>query len=783
MEEAKRDLAQIQEQIDIQGMDDQLFALEAEAKTTLIKVMENHEKMWAEKARIRWLKFGDRNSKFFHLSTKMRRNKNTIRSLKKQDGSMVDDPIQIGNYIVDFYENFHKVTPTVQHEELLDNIPLILNQADQYHLDGLPGDAEIKRAVWELDPDSSPGPDGFVGAFFRRCWHIVEKEVSNAVRYFFSSSYMPQGVNNNFLVLIPKVDGADNLGNFRPLCMGNFFCKIITKVMALRLEPLLPRLISDEQGAFQKGKIIHDNITVASELANLMFSSTRGGGIGIKIDIRKAYDTIDWKFIFQVMHRFGFSERWIGWLNKILISSKISILVNGGPQGFFNVERGLRQGDPISPMLFIIAEEVLSRGLKRLIQSNQIKPIQGPRGAKTPGHILFADDIFIFTNASQRYVHNLKNFLTKYQEFSGQCINLDKSKLFLGKINSARRQNISNILGIRSCSFPTKYLVVEIFKGRLKKTALMPVMDSVKKRLAGWKGKLLSMAGRTELVRSVISSIPTHNFAVYWWPSSLLATMERWMQNFIWTGEVESTRAITVKWNTLCKPKDEGGLGIRKLRDSNKAMLCKMVWRIKHGKSNASSFLRARFVKKDGKFSKGSRSSSIALGIQKSWDFVSEYESWVIGNDGSSLGNPGRAGAGGIARNKEGQICNSFSIYLGIKKIFEAEFEAVLEGLIMAKRYGVSEVWVESDSAGVVSAVQKNQVPWFVLQRWRAILPHLNSISWKISHCFREANVVADYLARKASKSGITETSVTFPSHIMMEIENDAMDRHRFRFY
>ncbi|XP_042519276.1 uncharacterized protein LOC122093092 [Macadamia integrifolia] len=160
------------------------------------------------------------------------------------------------------------------------------------------------------------------------------------------------------------------------------------------------------------------------------------------------------------------------------------------------------------------------------------------------------------------------------------------------------------------------------------------------------------------------------------------------------------------------------------------------------------------------------------------------HSNWFkINVDGSSLGNPGRASAGGIARNKEGQICNSFSIYLGIKKIFEAEFETVLEGLIMAKRYGASEVWVESDSAGVVSTVQKNQVPWFVLQRWRVILPYLNSISWKISHYFREANVVADYLARKASKSGITETSVTFPNHIMMEIENDAMDRHRFRFY
>ncbi|XP_042482726.1 uncharacterized protein LOC122063090 [Macadamia integrifolia] len=428
LEEANRVLAQIQEQIDTKGMDDQLYALEAMAKTTLIKVMENHEKMWAEKARIRWLKFGDRNSKFFLLSTKMRRNKNTIKSLKKQDGSMVDDPIQIGNYIVDFYENFHKATPTVQHEELLDNIPLILTKL--IVTTWMPF-LEIQRLK------------GLCGSLIRTA---------------------RQGVNKNFLVLIPKVDGVDNLGNFRPLCMGNFFCKIITKVMALRLEPLLPRLISDEQGASPKGKIIHDNIIVASELANLIFSSTRGGGISI-IDIRKAYDTIDWKFIFQVMHRFSFSERWIGWLNQILIYSKISILVNGGPQGFFNVERGLRQGDPISPILFIIVEEVLSRGLKGLIQSNQIKLIQGPRGAETPGHILFTDDIIIFTNASQ--------------------------------------------------SFPTKYLGVEIFKGRLKKNALMPVMDNVKKCHAGWKGKLLSMVGRTELVRSVISSIPTHNFAVY----------------------------------------------------------------------------------------------------------------------------------------------------------------------------------------------------------------------------------------------------------------------------
>ncbi|XP_042479724.1 uncharacterized protein LOC122060674 [Macadamia integrifolia] len=280
LEDAKTALNQIHDQIAREGMNDYLFASEADVKTGLVKALENHEKIWAKKVRIRWLKVGDRNSKYFHLSVKMRRNKNTIRVLKRPDGTMVEGQNQIGEYIVDFFERFHKEAPIETHADLLDNIPKVLNQMDCYRLDSLPGNEEIRRAVWELDPDSSPGPDGFSGAFFCKCWSLVEVEVCNAVRQFFSTGYMPHGVNNNFLVLIPKVEGANTLDRFRPLCMGNFFCKIISKVMAMRLEPLLLRLISEEQGAFQKGKLIHDNISVASELANLMFSATKVGSIG-----------------------------------------------------------------------------------------------------------------------------------------------------------------------------------------------------------------------------------------------------------------------------------------------------------------------------------------------------------------------------------------------------------------------------------------------------------------------------------------------------------------------
>ncbi|XP_042474817.1 uncharacterized protein LOC122056914 [Macadamia integrifolia] len=369
LDKSKEALAGIQSQIEISGMTDDLFGKEADAKTAYLNALKNHEKLWAEKSCITWLKHGDRNSKFFHLYVKIRRGRNTIRLLQKSDGSNIFDRDGIASYMVDCFQSFHKSFPVSDHSDLLNSIPALVDEVDLLSLDAIPSAIEIKRAVWDLDPDSSPGPDGYPGYFFWHFWEVVECDFTKAV----------------------------------------------------------------------------------------------------------------------------------------LCSSKISILFNGGPMGYFNVERGLRQGDPMSPILFILAEEVLCRGMQALIRDGKIKPLQGPRGEVMLVHLLFADDIFIFMNASFKYVGNLNIFLRKYQDFSGQQINLDKSKLFMRKIRHARIRDIAEVLGISVCNFPTKYLGVQIFKGRVKKSFLLPVLDKVKEHMVGWKGKLLSMAGRVQLVRLVIN--------------------------------------------------------------------------------------------------------------------------------------------------------------------------------------------------------------------------------------------------------------------------------------
>ncbi|XP_042486215.1 cytochrome P450 1A2-like [Macadamia integrifolia] len=281
--------------------------------------------------------------------------------------------------------------------------------------------------------------------------------------------------------------------------------------------------------------------------------------------------------------------------------------------------------------------------------------------------------------------------------------------------------------------------------------------------------------------------------------------MERRMKNFIWAGEVDTSKPITVKWESVCKPKEEGGLGIRRLRDTNMAMLCKLVWRIKHEKSTTNSFLRARFVKKDGSFNRGCRPSSIALGISKVWKTVEANERWIIGRgdlanfwkdkwwgprsileeiqtpdlpplpcNAKDLALYARTSKGEVKSIADIMCCRKLGLKIDNPKIVPplevhwSEFSVVTEAILVAMNMNARGLWIESDSAAVVAATQKMHIPWFVLQKWRFALPFLQSITWKITHCFHEANTVAEFLAKKAAKSGASDYSTTFPSHMLI---------------
>lgn len=359
-----------------------------------------------------------------------------------------------------------------------------------------------------------------------------------------------------------------------------------------------------------------------------------GGNMGIKLDITKASDTLSWDFLLTVLRKFGFHDQFVNWISLILNSARLSVLINGVAYGFFNCGRGVRQGDPLSPLLFCLAEEVLSRGITHLRQIGAILPISAPRRCHPISHVLYADDVFIFCRGDQKSLRALNDFLEDYGEASGQRINRDKCVFFLGKTATSRLAGIKAILGFENGTLPFTYLGVPIFKGCPKRQHLQSLADRACAVLSGWQGRILSLAGRLELLKSVFQSLFLHSFKVYLWPRSLIKMLHTCARNFVLSGCIHKKKIGLISWNLFCSPKQEGGLGLRRLDTLNSACLLKSLWDIRTGNSESAVYLQTRYFSDDGK--KRFLCSSIWSGLRSVLDVFVRGVAWVIG-DGKNI--------------------------------------------------------------------------------------------------------------------------------------------------
>ena len=202
--------------------------------------------------------------------------------------------------------------------------------------------------------------------------------------------------------------------------------------------------------------------------------------MALKVDIRKAFDYMDWGFIHSILLSFGFSSHFCDWISAILKSANLSILLNGSPKGYFSCSRGVRQGDPLSPLLFCLAEEYLNRRLASLFDSKAIVSMYGGNHVPCPTHLLYADDVLIFYRATKSNVTLLSKVFSQYGALSGQWVNWDKSDLFVGNfISSIHVTNIHSCIGVRSRMMPFIYLGVPIFYGAPKVCWLKPIADHI----------------------------------------------------------------------------------------------------------------------------------------------------------------------------------------------------------------------------------------------------------------------------------------------------------------
>ena len=254
-----------------------------------------------------------------------------------------------------------------------------------------------------------------------------------------------------------------------------------------------------------------------------------------KLDIEKAYDHVSWDTLFYLLERMGFGGRWRSWVKACVSTVRFSVLVNGSPTGFFGSSRGLRQGGPLSPLLFLLIMEVLSWILKKtenggLIQGFHVGPIS-PTGICF-SHLLFANETILFYDASREQLLSIRLVLSCFQAFTGLKVNVGKSEIVpIGEVSNIH--NLANILHCKVGSLPMIYLGMPL--GTSYKTASIwnPILERMEKKLAGWKWLYLSKGGRLTLLKSTLSRLLTYYLSLFTVPKAVAMRLERIQRNFL----------------------------------------------------------------------------------------------------------------------------------------------------------------------------------------------------------------------------------------------------------
>jgi hypothetical protein len=334
---------------------------EEQLQAQLEERKKQEEILWKQKSRVQWLKEGEKNTKFFHRAMTHGRHINRITHLEDSQGNHIREHQKIEEELLRYYQDLLK-EPRIDRTEAIrrvtEHIPALVTSEHNSALSRPITQEEVDQAVKAMPAGKAPGPDGFTMDFFHQCWDLIRKEVWEVVEESRASGLVLPALNATFLTLILKEERVTNPKQFRPIALCNVIYKIITKVIATRLKPILPFVISKEQLGYVEGRKIMDSVFLAHEIIHSLKTS-RTPGMLIKLDLSKDFDRASRQYIRAVLDAFGFDQGWTSWVLNLISSTFFSILINGVPSKPFLPTRGIRQGDPLSPFLFVLLAEGL----------------------------------------------------------------------------------------------------------------------------------------------------------------------------------------------------------------------------------------------------------------------------------------------------------------------------------------------------------------------------------------------------------------------------------------
>eukprot|EP00253_Pinus_taeda_P029331 PITA_29331 len=538
----EEEMVDIQQKIILEGRTEESIYKEGVILGRLEERRKQEEILWRQKSRIKWLREGERNTKFFHQAMIKHMQGNRILSIKNKNGDRVVEQNEIEQTLLDHHKEIlaePQVDRTRAIQEICSAIPSLVTEDQNKALMRAVTLEELEEVVKAMKKGTAPGTDGFTVDFYQAGWHFLGREILDLVEESRINQNVWPALNSTFYALIPKGDNLEEANGFRPIALCNVIYKMITSLIAKRLKPLLGNLISAEQTGFVEGRQILDDFVVTQEVIHSL-KVKKQKGMMIKLDLSKAYDS---------------------------------------PSETFNASRGIRQGDPLSPFLFILAAEGLGRFIKQERAANRIKGLQIWGNNLPLTHQQFVDDIMLFGEPTVREVRHLRRILDLFAEASGLEINKDKSCIFIFNTIDQIKSHLIRILGFKRGELPTKYLgnVLDFTSKRVKNW--QGVLDKLSNKVANWAFRVLNIAGRVVLAKSVLQAIPIYPLSIMAAPAGVCAKIKEIIRKFIWSGSDQKKKWALVSWSQLTERKEKGGLGLRDPEALNRVLGAKLWWR------------------------------------------------------------------------------------------------------------------------------------------------------------------------------------------------------------
>lgn len=539
-----------------------------------------------QKAKEKWLMQGDECNNFFYAKMSIRQHHNNLLNCIDEHGDTSRYIQNIEEQAISYFTNLYNGDSNDHLPQV--NCRRIISTEGSSMLIAPIHERELREAIYSIHNDSSPGPDGMGAAFFKQHWINLKDLMLKAYNEALQTGEFIKEINHTFISLIPKVKKPDRIEEYRPIACCNVTYKILSKIICTRLNKVLPDLISQCQSAFIKGRCISENSLLAHELIR-NFNKKGAEKICIKVDLQKAYDKVNRSFIIHMLDSMGVPVKLLKLIKYCIDTPTFSILVNGKPTGYIQSNRGIRQGDPLSPYLFAVAMEWFTLQMELAHNQGLIQPVFNHQPYVT--HLLYADDLLVVIKGNLKAAEKIKDIFRDLESFAGLKLNEMKTKCYFNKFCS-NKQSMLDKLGFTEGSLPVKYLGVPLSNNNITDVECGKLINEIRDKLQGWRSKLLSFAGRVELVHTVITSKVRFWLQTFQIPDCSIAKINSVCANFIWRGGIHK-----IKYSDLCRKKKEGGVGLKNLFELKKVYCLKQAWKVLTSNKLWATWMRARYLK------------------------------------------------------------------------------------------------------------------------------------------------------------------------------------------